>query len=142
ILHYYGGLSREEMARELSCRANTLGVRLHRGREMLAKRLAKRGVMLSGVIIGVLLTEVCRTIVTERLVSSTAQAAVLFSAGHTYACGLVSPQIVALAQRASLALANAKIRFAASLALLAGGAAAAGAQVVSHVGWGLPGGIK
>ena len=134
ILHYYGGLSRDEMARELNCRANTLGVRLHRGREMLAKKLAKRGVVLSGVIIGVFLTEVCRSIVTERLVSSTAQAAVWFSAGHPYACGLVSPQIAALAQRASCALANAKIRFAASLALLAGGAAAAGAQVVSHVG--------
>ena len=138
ILHYYGGLSRDEMARELSCRANTLGVRLHRGREMLAKKLARRGVTLSGVILGVLLTEVCRSIVTERLVFSTAQAAVLLSAGHPYACGVVSPQIVALAQRATLALANAKIRFAASLALLAGGAAAAGAQVVSHVGWDFP----
>jgi RNA polymerase sigma factor (sigma-70 family) len=143
ILHYYGGLSREEMARELNCRPNTLGVRLHRGREMLAKKLAKRGVVLSGVIIGVLMTEVCRSIVTERLVCSTAHAAVFFSAGHPYACGLVSPQIVALAQRASCALANAKIRFAASLALIAGGAAAAGAQVVSHVGsWGLPGHVN
>jgi RNA polymerase sigma factor (sigma-70 family) len=143
ILHYYGGMSRDEMARELNCRPNTLGVRLHRGREMLAKKLAKRGVVLSGVIIGVLMTEVCRSIVTERLVSSTAQAAVWFSAGHPYACGLVSPQIAALAQRASYALANAKIRFAASLALLAGGAAAAGAQVVSQVGsWSVGGHVN
>jgi RNA polymerase sigma factor (sigma-70 family) len=31
ILHYYGGLSREDMARELNCKPSTLGVRLHRG---------------------------------------------------------------------------------------------------------------
>jgi RNA polymerase sigma factor (sigma-70 family) len=135
ILHYFGGLSREEMARELNCRANTLGVRLHRGREMLSKRLAKRGVALSGVVMGVIMTEVVRSIVTERLVSSTAHAAVLLSAGHPYACGVVAPQIVAMAQTAGRALANAKLRFGAILALLAGGAAAAGGQVLSHGNW-------
>jgi RNA polymerase sigma-70 factor (ECF subfamily) len=139
ILHYYGGLSREDMARELNCKPSTLGVRLHRGREMLSKRLAKRGVTISGVILGVLMAEVVHSIVTDRLVHSTAQAAVLLSSGHPYACGIVSPQIVALAQSGARALANAKIKFAATLALLAGGAAAAGAQVASHVGpWTLP----
>src|SRR4051794_18699536 len=139
ILHYYGGLSREEMARELNCKPNTLGVRLHRGREMLSKRLEKRGVTVTGVILGVLMAEVVHSIVTDRLVHSTAQAAVLLSAGHPYACGIVSPQIAMLAQTGARALANAKIRLAATLALLAGGAAAAGAQVASHVGpWTLP----
>src|SRR3954453_2011260 len=79
ILHYYGGLSREEMARELNCKANTLGVRLHRGRDMLAKRLAKRGVSVSGVILGVLTAEIVHSIVTDRLVHRTAQAAMLLS---------------------------------------------------------------
>jgi RNA polymerase sigma factor (sigma-70 family) len=139
ILHYYGGLSREDMARELNCKPNTLGVRLHRGREMLSKRLARRGVTISGVVLGVLMAEVVHSIVTDRLVHSTAQAAVLLSAGHPYACGIVSPQIAVLAQTGARALANAKIRFAAAMALLAGGAAAAGAQVVGHVGpWTLP----
>jgi RNA polymerase sigma factor (sigma-70 family) len=139
IMHYYGGLSRDDMARELNCKPNTLGVRLHRGREMLSKRLSKRGVTISGVILGVLMAEVVHSIVTDRLVHSTAQAAVLLSSGHPYACGMVSPQIVAMAQSGARALANAKIKFAAALALLAGGAAAAGAQVVSHVGpWSMP----
>lgn len=139
ILHYYGGLSREEMARELNCKPNTLGVRLHRGREMLSKRLEKRGVTVTGVILGVVMAEVVHSIVTDRLVHSTAQAAVLLSAGHPYACGIVSPQIAMLAQTGARALANAKIRLAATLALLAGGAAAAGAQVASHVGpWSIP----
>jgi RNA polymerase sigma factor (sigma-70 family) len=137
ILHYYGGLSREDMARELNCKPNTLGVRLHRGREMLSQRLAKRGVTISGVVLGVVMAEVVHSIVTDRLVHSTAQAAVLISAGHPFACGVVAPQIAVLAQTGARALANAKLRLAAALALLAGGAAAAGAQVVGHVGpWG------
>ncbi|HEY7119700.1 MAG TPA: sigma-70 family RNA polymerase sigma factor [Tepidisphaeraceae bacterium] len=131
ILHYYGGLSRDEMARELNCKANTLGVRLHRGREMLGKRLAKRGIALSAAMFGLVMAEVVRSVVSQRLVEHTAQAAVLVSCGHPFACGVVSPQIVAMAHTASRALANAKLRLAATLALLAGGAAAAGAQVVS-----------
>jgi len=103
------------------------------------KRLEKRGVTVTGVILGVVMAEVVHSIVTDRLVHSTAQAAVLLSSGHPYACGIVSPQIVALAESGARALANAKMKFAATLALLAGGAAAAGAQVVSHVGpWNLP----
>jgi len=138
ILHYYGGLSRDDMARELNCKANTLGVRLHRGRDMLAKRLAKRGITISGVVLGVLMSEVVHSIVSDHLVHSTAQAAVLLSAGHPYACGMVAPQVVTLAQSGARALASAKIKFAAALALLAGGAAAAGAQVVTNNAWGLP----
>ena len=98
ILHYYGGLSREEMARELNCKPNTLGVRLHRGREMLGERLAKRGVTLTGVILGVIMAEVVHSIVTDRLVHSTAQAAVLLSAGHPYACGSCRRRSSLLAQ--------------------------------------------
>jgi polysaccharide export outer membrane protein len=44
ILHYFGGLSRDEMAAELNCKASTLGVRIFRGREMLAGRLSSRGI--------------------------------------------------------------------------------------------------
>ena len=48
ILHYFGGLTREEMAKELGVRPNTLGVRVFRGRELLGKRLAARGMTLGG----------------------------------------------------------------------------------------------
>src|SRR4051794_1870275 len=40
ILHYFGGMNREEMAKELNCKPATLGVRVHRGRALLGKRLA------------------------------------------------------------------------------------------------------
>ncbi len=39
ILHYFGGMSREEMSKELGIKPNTLGVRVFRGRELLGKRL-------------------------------------------------------------------------------------------------------
>ncbi|HSI35156.1 MAG: sigma-70 family RNA polymerase sigma factor [Phycisphaerae bacterium] len=139
LLHYYGGMSREEMAKELGCRTNTLGVRLHRAREMLGKRLTKRGVALSGVMFGVLLTEVIRSVVSQRMIESTAQAALWMSAGHPYACGLVSAEVASLARNAGVAIAAARVKIAASFALFAGGAFAAGAEVAAHIGMpGLP----
>jgi len=134
LLHYYGGMSRDEMAKELGRRTNTLGVRLHRAREMLGKRLAKRGVALSGVVLGVLLSEVVRSVVSQRMIDSTAQAAMLMSAGHPFACGLVSADVIHLAKTAGTALAAARVKIAASFALFAGGAFAAGAEVAAHVG--------
>lgn len=135
LLHYYGGLSRDEMARELGCRPNTLGVRLHRARQMLGKRLAKRGITLSAVVVGVLTSEIVRQVVSQRLIESTAQAAAMMSAGHPFAAGLVSAQIVHLARGAGQALAVAKFKLAAAVALLAGGAIATGAEVAVHTGY-------
>ncbi len=133
VLHYYGGMSRDEMARELGCRTNTLGVRLHRAREMLGKRLARRGVTLSGVLLGVLLAEVIRSSLSQRLIESTAQAAALMSAGHPYACGLVSEQVANLARSAGGALAAVRLKIGMTMALLAGGAFAAGAEVAAQL---------
>lgn len=48
ILHYFGGLKPDEMARELGCKTSTLGVRLHRGRKLLADSMKGRGITLSG----------------------------------------------------------------------------------------------
>jgi RNA polymerase sigma factor (sigma-70 family) len=143
ILHYYGGMSRDEMAKELGCRTNTLGVRLHRAREMLGKRLAKRGVTLSGVVVGLYLVEIVRSSVSYHMVSATAQAAAMLTAGKTGAAiGLVSAPVVELAQTAGRVVATAKLKLAAMLALLAGGAAAASAEVMQHFQIDLPARIK
>src|SRR5206468_2248860 len=56
VLHYFGGMSQDDMAKELGCRPGTLRVRLHRGRQMLAKQLAKQGVTLGAVALAVALT--------------------------------------------------------------------------------------
>src|SRR5262245_427835 len=55
ILYYFGGLSPDEMGRELQVNTSTLGVRLHRGRKMLADNLAERGITLQAATLGLLL---------------------------------------------------------------------------------------
>lgn len=70
VLHYFGGMSQDEMARELGCRPGTLRVRLHRGRQMLAGRLAKRGVVAGTVLLAVAATRTVQSAVTESLAVS------------------------------------------------------------------------
>jgi len=60
VMHYFGGLSREEMAEQLGCNPSTLGVRVHRGKAMLGTRLAKRGIALSAIALAVLLEHVVK----------------------------------------------------------------------------------
>ncbi|HTL28068.1 MAG TPA: sigma factor-like helix-turn-helix DNA-binding protein, partial [Tepidisphaeraceae bacterium] len=55
ILHYFGGLKPDEMARELGCKTSTLGVRLHRGRKLLADSMKGRGITLSGGLLSAML---------------------------------------------------------------------------------------
>ena len=47
ILYYFGGLTPEEIGGQLHCNTSTLGVRLHRGRKMLAESLSTRGITMS-----------------------------------------------------------------------------------------------
>src|SRR5205814_9986414 len=83
VMHYFGGLSREEMAAELGCNPSTLGVRVHRGKALLGSRLAKRGVGISAVAMAVLLEHVIRTTTIQPLISasSTASTAASLYAG-------------------------------------------------------------
>src|SRR5215213_4298677 len=60
VMHYFGGLSREEMSEQLGCNPSTLGVRVHRGKAMLGTRLAKRGIAISAIAVAVVLDHVIR----------------------------------------------------------------------------------
>lgn len=82
VLHYFGGLSREEMASQLKIKPSTLGVRLHRAREQLRKRLSTRGIALPTVALAALLTEVVRHSICSHLLSRTAQHASAIALGH------------------------------------------------------------
>src|SRR6185503_8179055 len=75
VLHYFGGLSRDEMARELGCKPSTLGVRVHRGRAMLGNRLAARGVQMSGAALVVLLAATIRGAISDQMIWNTSHAA-------------------------------------------------------------------
>ena len=132
ILHYFGGLSREQMSQELGCKAATLGVRLHRGREMLAARLSQRGVALTAAGLGLLLSYLVRESVTENLIWSTSHVASQMAAGHPVGAGVVSARAMALARSAGNTLAVAKVKAIVASVLIAATAVAAG-QVASKV---------
>ena len=138
VLHYFGGLSREEMSAELGCNPSTLGVRVHRGKAMLGTRLAKRGVAMSAIALAVLLEHVVRTTTAQPLVNSStiASSAVSLMASQSASVATVSAQVVALARTAAKAVVYAKLKVAligvlaiGSLALTAGGAIATFAEL-------------
>lgn len=85
VLHYFGGLSREEMADQLKLKPSTLGVRLHRAREQLRKRLSSRGIALPSVALTALLTEIVRSSVCDHLLTTTAHQASAIALGQASA---------------------------------------------------------
>ncbi len=133
ILHYFGGMSREEMARELRCKPSTLGVRLFRGREMLSERLAERGIVVGVGVVTVLLASVVRETISQNLHASVCQYATTMAAGHSISASLVPSHILGLAQTASRTLLVARIKTAAAATLIGASALFAGAEVVARV---------
>jgi len=74
VLHYFGGLGHDEISREMNCTTAALGVRLHRARKMLGKRLSTRGVTLQGVALTTALASLVTYFVNEKFVQSTTHA--------------------------------------------------------------------
>lgn len=129
ILHYFGGMSQEDMAKELGCRPGTLRVRLHRGRGMLAKRLAKRGVAAGMVVLVVAVTRAVQSAVTDSL-------AVQFGYGHAATAGGViqaatsGPTAVA---QGLAGVAGSKMKVACALVLIGACVVRAGAEVYEYI---------
>ena len=101
------GLSTAEAAHQLGVPASTLKSRLQRGRDLLRKRLERRGVGLSAAGLVVLLVEQSRAALTSAVVRTTVEAAVSFAASGT---GAVSSQAAALALKALKTSALGKIK--------------------------------
>lgn len=133
IMHYFGGLSRDEMARELQCKPGTLGVRLHRAREMLGERLARRGVSMADGTMSLAVAYAVQSVVAEHIISNTCQAASNLFIGHASTGHLVPAHLVMMARGAVHAVLMAKVKTVAALLVAMGCAVAAGAEVVSKV---------
>src|SRR5262249_30959932 len=93
------GKTRKEAARQFGVPEGTLAARLARGRVMLAKRLTRHGLAVSGGTLALLLAQNAASAgVPTSLVSSTIKAASLFAAGQAAATGVVSAQVAGLAE--------------------------------------------
>jgi RNA polymerase sigma factor (sigma-70 family) len=113
------GKTRKEAARQLGVPDGTLAARLARGRVMLAKRLARHGLAVSGGALGAMLSQnVASTGVPSLVVSSTIKAASLFAAGQTAAVGLISAKVAALTEGVLQTMLLSKIKFATAVVLV------------------------
>src|SRR5437870_2747926 len=93
------GKTRKQAARQLGCPEGTLAARLARGRVMLAKRLARHGLAVSGGGLGTLLAQpVASACVPTPVLSSTIKAVNLVAAGQTAVAGVISAKALALTE--------------------------------------------
>jgi RNA polymerase sigma factor (sigma-70 family) len=93
------GKTRKEAAGQLGCPEGTLAARLARGRVMLARRLARHGLAVSGgALAAVLSQQVASANMPTSVVSSTIKAASMFAAGQSAAAGAISVKVAALTE--------------------------------------------
>jgi RNA polymerase sigma factor (sigma-70 family) len=124
------GKTRAEAARSLGLPEGTVGSRLARARAMLAKRLARRGVVLSGGALAAVLSQnVASAGAPVAVVSNTIRAASVFAAGQRVA-GPVSVEAAALANGVLKAMMLTKLKAVVAVALVLG-LLAAGATAFS-----------
>ncbi|HEV8062962.1 MAG TPA: RNA polymerase sigma factor [Gemmataceae bacterium] len=93
------GKTRKQVARQFDCPEGTVAARLFRARTMLAKRLAKRGVVLSvGTLAAALAQNAASACVPNSLLSSTLKAVTLLAAGSIASSAGVSVKVAALSE--------------------------------------------
>jgi RNA polymerase sigma factor (sigma-70 family) len=115
------GATRKEAARQLGIPEGSVASRLARARVMLAKRLNRRGVALSGGSVAALSAGSASASAPPALVASTIRAASLLAAGR--AAGIVSAKVAALTEGVVRAMFLAKLKtvtWALALAVLVG----------------------
>ena len=126
VMHYFGGLSRDEMSEQLKCNPSTLGVRVHRGKAMLGTRLAKRGIAISAIAMAVLLEHVIKDSATMPIIGSASIAAGNgFLAGNHLGVMIASAKVSHLIRTAARVAWFAKTRYGIVAMLVMGWAAIA-----------------
>jgi hypothetical protein len=102
------GMTRKEAARQLGIPEGSVASRLARARAILAKRLARRGVVFSGGSAAVLSAGLASASAPPTLVASAIEAASLLAAGR--AAGVVSASVAALTEGVVKAMFVTKIK--------------------------------
>jgi RNA polymerase sigma factor (sigma-70 family) len=83
VLCYLEGLTRDEAARQLGWTAGAVKGRLERGRDMLRRRLMRRGITVSAALLGTLLTQDAAAAVAGSLTAATVRCALSFVTRQT-----------------------------------------------------------
>jgi RNA polymerase sigma factor (sigma-70 family) len=126
------GKTIKDAAQQLGWPQGSLAGRLVRGRKLLAKRLASRGVVLSaGSLAAVVSQNVASAAVPTSLVNSTVKAASIVAAGQMAVAGVVPVKVAALMEGVMKAMLITKLKTA-TVALLVVAAVATGGGLLSR----------
>src|SRR5262249_4910790 len=124
ILCYLQGKTNDEAAEQLGCSRGGIAGVLSRARDLLRDRLVRRGLTLSGAVLGTLLTQAAASAaVPAALVSSTVKVVPVAAAGKVVVAGAASTQASALVDATLKALTWAKVKFWAALTVVTVGVA-------------------
>src|SRR5262249_28597659 len=126
------GKTHQEAARQLGCPQGTLSVRLMRARTMLAKRVARQGLMISVGSMALLVAQNASSDVPVPLIGSALKSATALAAGKTLAGGVVSSGAAALTEGVLKAMFLTKLKFVTALCLAFGIAGAGVGMVASQ----------
>ena len=115
------GETRKEAARQLGVPEGTLAARLARGRKMLAARLARHGLAVSGGLLAAMLAQnTASASVPATVVGSTIRAASVFAAGHAAVTGGISVKVVTLMEGVLKTMLLSKVKIAITVLLVFG----------------------
>jgi RNA polymerase sigma factor (sigma-70 family) len=133
------GTTRKEAARQLGVPEGTLAARVARARVMLAKRLARHGLVMAGGALGMMLGQKgASAAVPTSVVSSTIHAASLVAAGQAVATAVVSTQVAALTEGVLKSMLLSKLRAAVVLMLAIGALGFCASALAQRTGSGEP----